>query len=733
MLKDEKISRRTLAKCVAGAAALLSVPLPMHAASSMGLLSNSPFHETAGGKELIPAGGPMPSLRWREVYPGVWKATVGVPEAYTPVRSRAVEPAREALEQMTKIARPPLEGAQGSVTDRGCLLAFPLGPGEQVYGLGLQFLSFEQRGKRKVARVNADPKVDTGDTNAPVPFYVTTNGIGIFVDTTRYADFYFGNEHPRPKQATTITHEQNNLGPAYTSQSAAQVASVEVEVPRCKGVDVYLFGGPSMLEAVQRYNLFSGGGAAPPEWGLGFWYRQSSYADQTHVTKTAKDFRSKQIPCDVMGLEPGWQSHAYACTFAWNEDRFPQHNAMIAQMKDMNYRLNLWEHAFTSTASPIYSALSPFAGNYGVFNGLVPDFAGQRGRSVFGDFHGKTLIDHGVSGFKLDECDNSDYTGGWSFPEMSRFPSGVDGEQMHSVFGLRYQQALWEQFKQRNLATFGLVRSSGALASPYPFVLYSDLYDHRQYIRAQVNSGFSGLLWCPEIRDAHSIEELYRRLQGGVFSALTMVNGWYIENPPWMQIDSNKNNAGQFMPNWQEVEERCREIIGWRMQLMPYLKAAYAKYHTLGIPPVRALILDHPDQQALSSVDDQFLIGDRMVVAPLFAGEPNRTVILPNGEWNDFWSGKSVPGGQPFQVDSSFRNIPVYVRSGSVLPWAEVGQYAGDPAGRKITVRVYGDGHIPFELSAPYEPLKLEWNPQTSQGKCSGKNQYSILRWQEMS
>ena len=138
----------------------------------------------------------------------------------------------------------------------------------------------------------------------------------------------------------------------------------------------------------------------------------------------------------------------------------------------------------------------------------------------------------GVSGFKLDECDNSDFTGGWSFPEASQFPSGVDGEQMHSLFGLRYQSALWQQFQQRKQPTYSLVRSSGALASPYPFVLYSDLYNHRQFVRALVNSGFSGLLWCPEVRDAKNEEDLLRRLQTVVFSPLAMINGWYIPNPP---------------------------------------------------------------------------------------------------------------------------------------------------------------------------------------------------------
>src|SRR6185437_5921641 len=176
---------------------------------------------------------------------------------------------------------------------------------------------------------------------------------------------------------------------------------------------------------------------------------------------------------------------------------------------------------------------------------------------IFGDYHGRELIDAGISGFKLDECDNSDYTGGWSFPDVSRFPSGLDGEQMHGVFGLRYQRALWQQFLERQQPTYNLVRSSGALATPYPFVLYSDLYDHRQFIRALVNSSFSGLLWCPEVRDARNEEDFIRRLQSVVFSPLAMINAWYVKNPPWKQLNSKLNNEGYLAKDWQALEARC--------------------------------------------------------------------------------------------------------------------------------------------------------------------------------
>jgi alpha-D-xyloside xylohydrolase len=374
-------------------------------------------------------------------------------------------------------------------------------------------------------------------------------------------------------------------------------------------------------------------------------------------------------------------------------------------------KVNLWEHAFTHPTSPLFEPLQPYSGDMGVWSGLVPDFAGPEARRIFGSYHAKTFLDIGVSGFKLDECDNSDYTGGWSFPSLTRFPSGVDGEQMHSVFGLRFQRALWEQYLERNQETYGLVRSSGALAAPYPFVLYSDLYDHRQFIRALVNSGFSGLLWCPEVRDAKSEEDLIRRLQSVVFSPLAMVNGWYIANPPWKQINRQLNNANQLSDHWQQLEAKCSEIIGWRMQIIPYLRSAFARYAADGTPPFRALVLDAPGDATLLQVDDQYMIGDRMMVAPLFAGEPSRKVVIPSGNWHDFWTGQPIAGPTTIDVPAACERIPVYVKSGSVLPIGGIANSTVDPATRNLTVRIFGDGSLPFSIASENHPeLLLAWN-----------------------
>lgn len=715
-------SRRQLAKTLALGAAAVQFPAGIAAAAE------SP-------KATSASVAAQEHVAWKEIMPGVWKATVGVPEKLTPVSMRTVPPALDGFHGLPAVAASPLPSAIGQVKHRGCLVRMPLAPEERIFGFGLQLLSFEQRGKKKMLRVNADPKADLGDTHAPVPIYVSNRGYAVLVDTARYVTFYGGDAHPVTAPVATEV-SQSDVPEAAPSLKPQDTSEILVDIPHAGGVDVYLFAGPSMTQAVQRYNLFSGGGCVPPEWGLGFWYRMRSNATQSEVTTMANEFRERKIPCDVIGLEAGWQTHAYSCTFVWSK-RFPEPAGFVKNLGSMNYKVNLWEHAFTHASSPLHGPLKPHSGDYAVWEGLVPDFASPQARSTFGEYHRKTFLDIGVSGFKLDECDNSDFTGGWSFPEASQFPSGLDGEQMHSVFGLRFQDALLKQFQLLGKPTYGLVRSSGALAAPYPFVLYSDLYDHRSFIRALANSGFSGLLWCPEVRDAKNEEDLLRRLQSTVFSPLAMINGWYIPNPPWKQVDRKKNNQGEFAAGWEDLEAKCRKIIGSRMQLVPYLRAAFAKYASDGTPPFRALVMDYPNDSGAWKIDDQYLIGDRVMVAPLFAGEPSRSIYLPAGEWCDFWTGVRLSGGQRIQVPSSSENIPVYIKAGSVFPVAAIGPSAEDAAARDLTVRIYGDGSLPFEFDdGSGEKFVLSWDRGMGKGSvvqpASSSRPYMIADWVQM-
>src|ERR1039457_6331666 len=126
------------------------------------------------------------------------------------------------------------------------------------------------------------------------------------------------------------------------------------------------------------------------------------------------------------------------------------------------------------------------------------------------------------------------------------------------------------------------------------------------------------------------------------------------------------------------------------------------------------------------------MVGDRMMIAPLFAGEPSRQVVIPAGAgWHDFWTGAAVAGGSVAHVDASTRNIAVYVKAGSVVPWADVGQHAGSAESRKLTIRVYGDGSLPFEMRNGNSTLRLRW--AGGQGTADGAGEYNISSWKKWS
>ncbi|MDR3710138.1 MAG: glycoside hydrolase family 31 protein [Capsulimonadaceae bacterium] len=636
------------------------------------------------------------------VAPGVWKLRLGEPEAAVPSALRQTNPSLDALSALGDPGSCPISTDQVGfdVSARGVRVFLPLGDEEQIYGLGLQLRGFNHRGGKRTLRVNSDPTVFLGDSHAPVPFYVSTAGYGVLVDTARYLSYYFG--ATRLVSAGTDQQDENRaltvsagIPEYFTSGSQ----SAEIEVPVAQGVDIYVFSGPTALDAVRRYNLYSGGGPLVPRWGLGVWYRAHGKSTQAEVEALASDLRETGVPCDVIGLEPGWQTRTYSNSHVWNKTAFPNPKGLADGLASSGFRLNNWTHAFTHPESPIYEDLVPLSGDHEVWHGLVPDFTIQKTRDIYSDFHAKTHVDAGVSGYKLDECDSSDFLKAyWSFPETSRFPSGLDGEQYHSVFGLLYQETIHSIFQKRDQRAYHLVRNSHAFAASYPFVLYSDLYDHDEFIRGVPSAGFSGLLWTPELRHAVSREDLLRRLQSIVFSPMAHVNAWYIKNPPWKQYNVDSNNSGSFSPEAEELTSEARDILEWRMRFVPYLYAAFTRYRLDGTPPFRALALDWPGDERTHSIDDEYMMGDRLLVAPMVASRPERDVYLPVGAWRDFWTGDLFEGGASYHVAPDVTRIPLYVKEGSIVPLARVTPHSGDPAALRLTARVFGDGHLAAEL-----------------------------------
>ena len=631
-------------------------------------------------------------LNWTEAAPGVWKATAGKPEEYNLLTASGSIPNTIALSKMIAASFPFSQNdISGTVADGKTYLRFPLDKDEQLFGFGLNFQTVYQRGKILQLHMDHYGGKDNGRTHAPVPFYVSSKGYGVLVNSARYINVYAGtgvrkdSQHP-PQEKDRNTDKSWSARP-YSD-------AVEILVP-AGGVEVYVFAGPTALDAVRRYNLFNGGGVLPPRWGLGFTQRVKTLFTADSVKKEADAFREKGYPLDFIGLEPGWQSKSYPGTFEWDKTRFPDPAAFVKEMLDKNIRLNLWINPYISKNASFYPAITAYTGSHTVWTGEVPDFTIPEARRIFFGQLQKDQVAIGVSGYKIDEVDGYDY---YLWPDVATFPSGLSGEQMRQTFGVLAMRYSAEMYHQRNQRTYGLVRASNAGANSFPYVIYNDYYNHEDFITALINSGYAGVLWTPEARASKTAEEWVRRFQTVIFSPMAMINAWSSGTKPW---------------SYPEVAENIKQLALLRMQMMPYWYTEFAKYHFEGTPVFRGMNLEAGFNQEIKKetgnvnleenpyaeatgkeIKDQYMAGEYLLVAPLFTGQTTRKVILPKGKWYDFYTGAYAGDGEIISVTPGLDKIPVYVKDGAIIPMMPPLLHA-PKAGEKVDIEIRHYGEKP--------------------------------------
>ena len=656
------------------------------------------------------------TLQWTKAAPGVWRTTVGEPESLTPLGVAGCAPRVDAMRDLPDGALAlPRDGVVAETGGSRVTVCVPLEAREALFGLGLQFAKLNHRGRTRYLRVNSDPRQDTGETHAPVPFYVSSRGYGLLVNSARIVTIHCGST-VRRDSANPPPLRDRSRDPDWSPTPTSDVLEIAVSAP---GMELYLFSGPTMLDVVRRYVLFCGGGALPPRWGLGFWHRTHIAATADDVLAEAREYRRRGLPCDVIGLEPGWHTTAYPTSYEWAKDRFPDPETFVSELAGMGFRVNLWENPYVSPRARIHKPLEPLSGSHTVWGGLVPDYTLAEARAILQAQHEEDHLDIGISGYKLDECDGSELTNhAWMFPMHALFPSGHDGEQMRQVYGLLLQALYEEMFRQRDQRTYGLVRASMAGGCALPYVLYSDLYDHRQFIRALCNASFSGLLWTPEVRGASSPEELVRRMQVVCLSPLAQLNAWNTQTKLW---------------SFPEVEHIIRKYLRLRMSLLPYLYSAFARYRFQGVPPFRAMALEIDPETAqrqpeLLELDDQYMIGDDLLAAPLLAGESFRQVYLPPGMWYDYETGQPYEGGQMVWVSPGLERMPLFVRDGAIIPTMPARDHLPGPGqSLPLDIRCYGSAPGRFALydddglSYGYERGLCQWRQLETQATADGE------------
>lgn len=662
----------------------------MKSSSVIVLLITLAVGRTACAADPMPETAPSAAPAWREVAPGVWRAVVGTPDAFNLLGAAGGTPRLEALRALPLAAFPldPAEVAARAFSGKTAL-RFPLAGDEELYGLGVDFKTLRRTGSTFQLHVDHWGG-QTGRTHAPVPFYVSSRGYGVLINAARYLNFNVGTSVRLAAKTKPPVIDRTTGGGRWTAMPRSD--SVEVLVPAA-GVEVLVFAGPTPLDAVRRFNLFSGGGALPPKWGLGFMTRTPTRTTAAEALAEVAEFRRRGIPLDMLGLEPGWQDHAYPGSFEWDPTRFPDPAGFAAEMARQHVRLNLWFNPYVSPTAQLYAKLRPFAGSHLVWNGLVPDYTLPEARRIFSDHLRKIVLALGpaLSGFKIDEVDGGDR---WLWPDLAAFPSGRDAEQLRQTYGVLLQRLVLDLYRAENRRTFGQVRGSNAGAAPLPFVLYNDNYDFNEYITAVGNAAFAGVLWSPEVRGGGA-EDMLRRVQAVCFAPLALYNGWASKEKLWTH---------------PAVADAIRDAIVLRQRLLPYLYTAFAQYHFTGTPVVRPMPLlaaapavreEAGELDATANpyalartheVRDQYLLGDALLVAPIAPGVRSRRVVLPAGKWFDFHTGRFAGEGETIEVTPPPDRLPVFVADGALVPLLPARQWApGRDEVLPLEVRHYGE------------------------------------------
>ena len=624
-----------------------------------------------------------------ELQNGVWRAEYGKPGRFGLLDAVQFTPDKAGLDRLPKAELPiKIDDVGFQLQDGKVYLRFPLERDEQIYGLGLNFKKVNQRGTIRTLRMDIYHGRDDGRTHAPIPFFISSRGYGVLINAARKIDVYC---------ATTQFKDSPNASPERDRatdpkwEARPYSDSLEILVPQ-SGVEVYYFAGKDVADVVRRYNLYFGGGAMPARWGLGFWHRVPLKFTDKEALREADELIAKGFPISVLGLEPGWHSNSYPCTYDWDKERFPEPAGLVGELRKRGVEVNLWMNGYVSKKSSIYDKLKDFYADHTVWCGAVPDYSMPQVRDIFIDAFKKNHLDIGVGGFKLDENDGNDF---WLYPDTTIFPSGISGEQFRQTHASFMARMINDLYERNNRRTFSLVRGTNAGTNAYPFVLYSDYRNHKDILTAAVNSSFIGTLWTPEACDARSADEWSKRIQSVAWSPLAMLNAWSSKKKPW---------------SFPEAEKDVREAFQLRARMVPYLYNAFYKYHKEGVPPLRAMVLEESFSNLLKNggaklsdeykklaedVSDQWMLGDDILVAPMLGGQRSRKVLLPAGKWFDFYTGKYAGSAEVVSVDfaANGNRIPVYVRDGAIIPMSA----APDLKCRKLVLRHYGN--LPGKLN----------------------------------
>ena len=524
---------------------------------------------------------------------------------------------------------------RGSDNSRSINPVFTLAPGERIYGCGESFTSLNKVGQ-KVHLSVTDPQGPESDGQyKPVPFFFSNRGYGIFMHTS-----------------APVTCD---FGASYIGADRLFMADEQM--------DFFIFFGEPK-DILNEYTNITGKSPMLPLWSFGTWMSRITYFSQEEGLEIARQLRAHKIPSDVIHFDTGWFGVDWQCDYQFAKDRFKDPVGMLKQLSKDGFHTCLWQLPYFTPKNRFFpeiieKGLHVVNATGGMpYEDAVLDFSNPETVSWYQEKI-TGLLKQGVSTIKCDFGEAAPYNG--------FYHSGKGGLYEHNLYPLRYNKALWEAV-ERQYPGEGIIWARSAWAGSQRYALHwggdaaTNNIGMLGDLRGGLSFGLSGFsFWSHDMGGfvTASPEDIYRRwLPFGFLSSHTRAHG-APPTEPWLISES--------------FTEAFRECAEMKYRLMPYVYAQAKDCSERGLPMVRALLVEFPDDPGAWLVEDEYMFGSQMLVAPLLESGTERMVYLPKGKWIDYQNGKVYEGGYQ-TIEAGKIPAIILVRDGSLIAHAPLAQ-----------------------------------------------------------
>lgn len=513
--------------------------------------------------------------------------------------------------------------------------------GERVYGLGEQFTSFVKNGQ-VVEMWNEDGGTSSQVSYKSVPFYMTNEGYGIFVDHTTPVSFEVASE---------------------------KVAYVGFSVPG-EEIRYHFIYGPTPKAVLVRYTDMTGKPALPPAWSFGLWLTTSftTKYDEETTGSFIDGMAERNIPLRVFHFDSYWMKALRWCDFEWDDQTFSDVKNMLARYKkEKGLKICVWLNPYIAQGTPLFREgvekgyFLMRADGRGVKQidfwnpGIaIVDFTNPEAKEWYvGKL--KNLLDMGVDCFKTDF--------GERIPIDVTYHDGSDPVSMHNYYAYLYNKAVFEMLREVKGVGEAVLFARSATAGCQQFPAHwggdcsASYPSMAETLRGGLSFAMSGFsFWSHDISgfEKTASPDIYKRwVQFGMFSSHSRLHGSQTYRVPWL-FDEEACDVLRYFTNL-----KCR--------LMPYLYRQAAISHETGIPMMRPMVLEFSDEPGVKDLDMQYMFGDSLLVAPIFREDGVGEYYLPEGRWTHLLSGEEREGGRWYRETYDYFSLPLFVRENTLL------------------------------------------------------------------